>query len=447
MKIHDYVRKGNIKEVSRLINQKGFDINCVDKKNSDQTPLMIAVSNRDVNIEMVRFLVENGADINAVGGKYKSTVIDLAIQAGSLDKIKFLLDAGVDINYQTSDGYDVLINAMHGRDIKQDENLIPILNLLIERGAEVDGVSSYGESALNVASYRGRFDAVELLLVAGAEYERLRWTHLMEAVAFESVEKVQPLLEQRIIKMLIAEAENLNDINNDMRILLTGVGEEELHEEIKHIQDKTAKFPRFGIRNPEIMKNEFWEAMIRSGIDAYFARSGNEKNIFADASIWCYKRFGRTTTMLPDGRIVEIAGEHEDSYDPDFHIYNDVVVFDGKGNFKIYGYPSDVFPPTDFHSATLVENEIYIIGSLGYQDARIPNQTPVYRLDCDTFQIQNVKTTGDNPGWISAHKAKYQQPSQIYISGGKVCTQEGYIENSVDYILDLSNFEWSRVNS
>ena len=35
---------------------------------------------------------------------------------------------------------------------------------------------------------------------------------------------------------------------------------------------------------------------------------------------------GRSTVWLPDGRVVLIAGEHEDSYDPDFCIYNDVVV-------------------------------------------------------------------------------------------------------------------------
>ncbi|MEO0933645.1 MAG: ankyrin repeat domain-containing protein [Cyanobacteria bacterium J06641_2] len=89
MKIHDYARKGNTKAVSDLINQ-GVYIDCVDKKNSYQTPLMIAVSNPDVDIDMVRFLVDNGADIDAVGGEYKSTVIDLAIQAGSVDKIRFL---------------------------------------------------------------------------------------------------------------------------------------------------------------------------------------------------------------------------------------------------------------------------------------------------------------------------------------------------------------------
>jgi hypothetical protein len=31
-------------------------------------------------------------------------------------------------------------------------------------------------------------------------------------------------------------------------------------------------------------------------------------------------------TLLPDGRAIQIGGEHEDYYDPDFCIYNDVFV-------------------------------------------------------------------------------------------------------------------------
>jgi len=565
MKIHDYVRKGNIKEVSRLINQEDVYIDCVDKKNSYQTPLMIAVTNPDVNIDMVRFLVENGADIDVVGGEYKRTVIDLAIQSGSIDKIRFLLDAGADIHYRTPDGYDVLINAMYGRDIKQDKNLLPILNLLIEKGVNVDGASIYGESALKVVYRYTIKDAVKLLLDAGADEKQLQWTYLIEAVAFGSVEEVQMRLEEgadiyhldcwnrnafflsletgdlqkaklilpftpsrddssfwwksplfypiqynyaeilkwlilegfdieqtdeylstplmvtaeygatdcvkilleagadiskvdncnqnaiskaanlEIVKMLLCGSEDLSDISDEIRVSLLGVADEELLEEIKHIKDKAAKFPRFGIKNPEIMKNNFWEAMVRSGVDAYHSRSDDE-NICDDAPIWCYQRFGRTTTMLPDGRIIEIAGEHEDFYDPDFCIYNDVVVFDGKGNFQIYGYPKEVFPPTDFHSATLVDNCIYIIGNLGYQNQRIPDETSVYRFNCDTFQIQKIKTTGNKPGWISRHKAKFQPPSHIYITGGKIQTQEDYIENSVDYCLDLTNSKWNRVN-
>ncbi|MEB3216518.1 MAG: ankyrin repeat domain-containing protein [Nostocales cyanobacterium 94392] len=62
MKIHDYIRKGDINEVTRFI-KKGIDINCVDE-DSDCTPLMVAVSSLDANVDMVRLLVENGADIN-----------------------------------------------------------------------------------------------------------------------------------------------------------------------------------------------------------------------------------------------------------------------------------------------------------------------------------------------------------------------------------------------
>ena len=43
-----------------------------------------------------------------------------------------------------------------------------------------------------------------------------------------------------------------------------------------------------------------------------------------------------------------MGGEHEDFYDPDFCIYNDVVVYDGHGDFTIYGYPKEVFPSHGF---------------------------------------------------------------------------------------------------
>ncbi|BAZ40570.1 ankyrin [Calothrix sp. NIES-4101] len=90
-----------------------------------------------------------------------------------------------------------------------------------------------------------------------------------------------------------------------------------------------------------------------------------------------------------------------------FFIYNDVVVHQGDGTFTIFGYPQDIFPPTDFHTATLVEKYIYIIGCLGYRNERICEYTPVYRLNCHTFNIEKVETNGEKPGWISQHQASY----------------------------------------
>lgn len=77
--------------------------------------------------------------------------------------------------------------------------------------------------------------------------------------------------------------------------------------------------------------------MITRGCSAYGARVlfDNEEDPFKDESLedmenpdWpfspvrCFQRFGSTVTVLPDGRLVHIGGEHEDEYDPDFCIYN-----------------------------------------------------------------------------------------------------------------------------
>ncbi len=57
----------------------------------------------------------------------------------------------------------------------------------------------------------------------------------------------------------------------------------------------------------------------------------------AEGPVWTFDRMGQTRTELPDGRLVCVAGEHEDYYDPDFHIYNDVVVFAPGGGVEVYG--------------------------------------------------------------------------------------------------------------
>ncbi|OUL17537.1 hypothetical protein BV372_34930 [Nostoc sp. T09] len=567
MQIHIYAQQGNIPGVAHEITN-GVNIDCVDEY-SQQTPLMCAVSSSNAGIDMIRFLLGHGANVNAIEPEYQHTVLGLAVQSGNLDKIQLILDAGADINYRRPEGYDVLIDAMYGRDILQDQNLISTLNLLISRGAPINGISSYGETAIKVAAHVGRFDAVKLLLDAGANPEQLGWTELMYAIVFGSLEQVKLLLEQgadqdvrdcwhrtpwllslqvgelpkakllqaagashddggncgktslmyaiannrhdilqwliaegcdvevtddfgntalmlaaecgatdcvrillaaganpsriadynnkainmatnvEIVRILVAAGEDLSDINDDMRRSLTGIDKNKFSlSKLSPEQYFAGKHPRFGKTNPELMEIPFWQAMICDGCSAYAA-----KNLFDDTEdwqdkAWCYQRFGRTITQLPDGRIVEIGGEHEDYYDPDFCIYNDVVVYQSDGNFQIFGYPKDVFSPTDFHSATLVGNYIYIIGNLGYVDTRISNETPVYRLHCHTFKIEKLETTGEKPGWISSHKAYYREPAKIYITGGKLCVmaqeQSEYIDNLDDYVLDLINLTWSR---
>lgn len=246
--------------------------------------------------------------------------------------------------------------------------------------------------------------------------------------------------------------------------------------DITREQFEQQRRPRFGTTNPERMHVPFWEWMIRgddeplpedgpvlgrlglmmregilkSGYGPYRARDLFKVPLNRDdGPIWTFDRMGQSRTELPDGRVVCVAGEHEDYYDPDFHIYNDVVVFDPDGTVTIYGYPRDVFPPTDFHTTTLDGDRLVIVGSIGYPDDRVPGHTPVYSLNLASYRIDRLDTAGQPPGWIGRHEAELDADRRVVtVRGGEVLVErEGggrFQRNVEEYELNLRTLAWRR---
>jgi|SRR5271165_112727 len=208
--------------------------------------------------------------------------------------------------------------------------------------------------------------------------------------------------------------------------------------------------PRLGNANPSVLTNPVWQWLVRARMNAYQATQlfGGPSALVAGPG-WCFDRFGQTTTVLADGREVLIAGEYEDYYDPDFFIYNDVVVKAPDGEVVIYGYSKDVFPPTDFHSATPLPGRILLIGSLGYQEERLnKRETQVLELVLDNFAIHKINALGSSPGWIHGHRAVLSDDGQsITVSGGMIApsSAEGSLKENVDdWVLDLRSWIWTR---
>lgn len=201
--------------------------------------------------------------------------------------------------------------------------------------------------------------------------------------------------------------------------------------------------PRFGQSNPERMNNPVWEWLVRSRKTAYWlTQHFGEPSALEAGPGWCFNRFGRSGTVLPDGRKVLIAGEHEDCYDPDFQIYNDVVVLHPNGRLDILGYPRKVFPPTDFHSATLAGDQIFIIGGLSYPEERQAAKTRVYCLDLQSFSISPFATCGPAPGWIHHHAAELEPDGKsIILRGGRVDS----VRNINDWRLRLDTGQWEQL--
>ncbi len=201
--------------------------------------------------------------------------------------------------------------------------------------------------------------------------------------------------------------------------------------------------PRFGIENPSIINSQHWKACIYSREGAYTI--DQKHNGVSNTPTWCFSRFGQSITRI-DGKEIYIAGEHEDYYDENFYIYNDVVVVNSDNSVEIYNYPKAIFPQTDFHSASLIDSQtILIIGNLGYAKEREKNITPVYSLNITAFKIKKIVTYGDNPGWIYKHRAIVNDTHKsIKIVGGEIQSQTN-LENIDEWQLDLKTYQWTRL--
>ncbi|WP_306046374.1 hypothetical protein [Nioella sp. MMSF_3534] len=308
-------------------------------------------------------------------------------------------------------------------------------------GAEVNGVltDDYGSTGSLLARAIGWqcYDIAKLLLAHGAAPTDPLTGHIgAYEAAFDQPQMIRLLMEHGADATLFDRDDLPAALGTD-RIPETPVPPD--------MPDRYFTAQR-GTRNPQPCDNPFFLNQIRTFHTAYWGAKSAGRDP-ADRRgihpIFSFDRFGRTVTRLPDGRFVLIAGEHEDSYDSDFCIYNDVCVLDGDGNVDYFLYPVEDFPPTDFHSATLLDDHILIIGCLGYRTQRQDGVAPVLRLDLETWRVTPVDTTGDNPGWIHRHRAELVD-GQIIVSGG--CTEPGFRANPDRFALTLKTMRWHRIS-
>jgi ankyrin repeat protein len=188
--IHEFAQKGDLEGVKSLIEK---DPELVNAKDEDgRTALHWAC--RGVHLDVVKFLVEKGADVNAEDNNKIVPLHSLATR-NSAAAIAVLVDNGADVDFKDyggntalhyaamSDAADaVVILTKAGADIENRENYsrTPLIlcarerggpktiKVLLEAGAEVNAQDKFGAAALNLAAWRGKKEVVDILLDGGA---------------------------------------------------------------------------------------------------------------------------------------------------------------------------------------------------------------------------------------------------------------------------------------
>ena len=141
-----------VEECSADIEQRGVYEVQEDRSRHQVTPLWCAaVANK---LEVVKALVKHKAYVNATSDT-ESTPVRSACYMTNIDVVKYLIDNGADIHKPNINGGTCLINSVQS---------VELCRFLITKGANVNAQDNTGNLALHYAIREGRLETVKLLL-------------------------------------------------------------------------------------------------------------------------------------------------------------------------------------------------------------------------------------------------------------------------------------------
>lgn len=183
---HDNCLLGNLSIVEALM-ELGVDL---EKKTRGYTPLAAAVLSG--NPDLVKFLIENGSDIQVKSGSNSSSLLHLAVGKGFASLIPVLAEAGLGVDTLDKRGRTALYSAVLAKQVSSVHELLAL-------GADPNLRPDKRPAAVWMAVVQDERESIQSLIDYGATCE-LNATLAMQlmdyALAFDIPEVVSISLEQ-----------------------------------------------------------------------------------------------------------------------------------------------------------------------------------------------------------------------------------------------------------
>lgn len=187
----DNMTPGDMLCVVHLLLDGGADVNMVEGASPHRSVLQIACALGDRFIEVVKLLLDRGADVSK-GDKNGSTPLMTAVQGSSIGIVKLLVERGAEVSASNADGRTALF-------IAAERDSVKVCRFLLNQDADINATGRSNYTALHVACLHSKRDNVELLLKRGADLEipNKPWgdTALMGAIIGGDLATVRLLLD------------------------------------------------------------------------------------------------------------------------------------------------------------------------------------------------------------------------------------------------------------
>ncbi len=196
--IADWAAIGNLDKVKEL-HKSGVDLNTSSTLNNIDYYTALESSSWGGHINIVEYLIANGADVNFVSGsdledKYGRTPLISAVNSEQLEIVKYLIDNDADVNGVGTENYTALAIAKN----------LKMVKLLVDNGANVNLINMY-KPALISAVESNNIEIVEYLLNKGADVN-IKVDNNYSAISYPN--------NIEIVKILVSKGADVNFKNS-----------------------------------------------------------------------------------------------------------------------------------------------------------------------------------------------------------------------------------------
>ena len=185
------IDRGDLAAVKALVEEGNAPDSAIDYGSEPITPLYKAAGNGRSDI--VKYLIEKGADVNFRGKEWGHTPLSEAASRGFDDVVEILLKAGADPKIKDRNGYTAFAIAALGGQTDAAEALLKL--------SDVNAADNYGNTLLMAATTTGQTEAIRWLVGKGADIDKVSQleyggrTALISAAEVGALESARTLLE------------------------------------------------------------------------------------------------------------------------------------------------------------------------------------------------------------------------------------------------------------
>ena len=265
------------------------------QKEKDTALLNVCKSSLDENLSEVQQLIADGANVNAVTGAGRTPLMS-ATAYGHINIVRFLLENGADIN--TKDTHNGWTALMFSTGLVNEE--FEIAKLLIENGANVNEISTKnGETALIIACKKCHSKIARLLIETPNINLSIIDNNSSTALNYARRNCSQALIDLFPDEEVVSESESEGTSDfEDVSIPKSEIPEEAWNS-VAYGDENIEEFLEEDIKNKIFKFNSAYYAVGGEGITEHYLSRGNKiKNTFYPCS-----RVGHS--IVPDRRTVD----------------------------------------------------------------------------------------------------------------------------------------------